>query len=39
MTFHAVLLCEGKKSEQAFTIAFDDNGNLDREESKLGKLG
>lgn len=38
ITFHAILSCESKKSEQAFTITFDKNGNLDPTKSHLGKL-
>jgi len=38
ITFHAILSCESKKSQQAFTITFARNGNLDRKKSRLGKL-
>jgi hypothetical protein len=38
INFHAILSCESKKSEQAFTITFDKNGNLNRKKSHLGKL-
>jgi hypothetical protein len=38
LTFHAILSCESKKSQQAFTIKFDKNGNLNRKKSHLGKL-
>jgi hypothetical protein len=38
ITFHAILSCGSKKSEQAFTLTFDENGSLDLEKSQLGKL-
>lgn len=38
MSFHAILSCESKKSEQTFTLTFDKNGNINRKKSHLGKL-